>query len=132
MCGFLFISFFRYSKTAVSDSSIIGQREEGKVKEKSTVLHENYYLFSYQGSVCRGSRYWFCRYFNNEVPIKNLPFALPFSGCLFTAPHQGLASYNETSIISLIGSFTTHYIILNKTNLKSHPVILQSHKLVCN
>lgn len=52
MCGFLFISFFRYSKTAVSGSSIIGQREEGKVKEKSTVLHEKYYLFSYQGSLC--------------------------------------------------------------------------------
>lgn len=106
---------------------------KSKGKEHSITFKIQFVLLSGL-SMYQGSRYWFfCKYFNNEIPIKNLPFALPFSCWLFTTLYQGLASYNETSIIFfLIGSFIAHYFILNKTNLKSHPVILQSHKLVCN
>lgn len=71
-----------------------------KGKEHSITFKIQFVLLSGL-SMYQESRYWFfCKYFNNEIPIKNLPFALPFSCWLFTTLYQGLASYNETSIIS--------------------------------
>lgn len=107
----------------------------GKLKGKGSISWKVLATLSSELAVYHTCRYWFfCRYLNNEVSIIKSPICSSLLSQLFITPHQGLGSYNETSIISLnrIIHSSLYHLEQDLKLLKGHLIILQSKKLVCN